>query len=226
MSKSTQCFRSVVPLAMFSFFHTTQGDEEHDRDAGGFGWAPTQPSFPGSGLFHWNRWAGEPKSRGWECICLWWKKTRDLTFSPRSVHFEHGFSVPAPQETYLEKFCLWQKQRKITCQCHWDYAVLLTGPGIYRYVGISWIKSRNHQHVSAISQRTGDWTTGWETYGIGSIGMSYQGGMCTEVKSFTLKCLCFDRTNPKLRPLGTFLFGRVRSAQARSWHGDLRGGLG
>jgi len=85
-------------------------------------------------------------------------------FSIEIVHFEHGFSVPAPQETYLEKFCLWQKQRKITCQCHWDYAVLLTGPGIY-------------------SQRTGDWTTGWETYGIGSIGMSYQGGMCTEVRS-------------------------------------------
>merc|ERR1712012_951285 len=60
-------------------------------------------------------------------------------FSIEIVHFEHGFSVPAPQETSLEQFCLWQKQRKITCQCHWDYALLLTGPGIYsqrRYVPV------------------------------------------------------------------------------------------
>ena len=69
---------------------------------------------------------------------------------------------------------------------------------------------------------TGDRTTGLEEiYEIGRIGMSYEGGMCTEVKSFTLKFLYFDRTNPKMRPSGTFLFGHVRSAQARSWHGDL-----
>ena len=60
-----------------------------------------------------------------------------LHYLPQSVHFEHGFSVPAPQETYLEKFCLWQRKQKISCQCHWDYAVLLTGPGIYRYISIS-----------------------------------------------------------------------------------------
>merc|ERR1712004_645555 len=75
-------------------------------------------------------------------------------FSIEIVHFEHGFSVPAPQETYLKKFCLWQRKQKISCQRHWDYAVLLTGPGIY-------------------SQMTGDWTTGLEEiYEIGRIGIS------------------------------------------------------
>ena len=85
MSKSDHFLRSVVPLAMFSFFHTIQGDAKHDRDAGGFGWAPTQPSYPGSGLFHRNRWAGEPGSKGLRMyLSLVKVNSRSYIFSPIS----------------------------------------------------------------------------------------------------------------------------------------------
>ena len=85
LCQTKKCLRSVVPLAMFSFFHTIQGDAKHDRDAGGFGWAPTQPSYPGSGLFHRNRWAEEPGSKGLRMyLSLVKVNCRSYIFSPIS----------------------------------------------------------------------------------------------------------------------------------------------
>jgi len=60
------------------------GDQEHDRGASGIGWAPTQPSDPGSELYHrnssprdWNQSAGAgrgdrlEKPRPRRCVSVW-----------------------------------------------------------------------------------------------------------------------------------------------------------
>jgi len=103
-------------------------------------------------------------------------RTLGQNFTIEIVHLETGISLPGLEEEidwrsrdldvaslselYLKTFCPWQSKQKIPGQRHWDYAVLLTGPGLYSRID-----------------------------GSGRIGLSYQGGMCKEVKRITLKRL-------------------------------------
>merc|ERR1712107_785602 len=78
-------------------------------------------------------------------------RTLGQNFTIEIVHLETGISLPGLEEEidwrsrdldvaslselYLKTFCLWQSEQKIPGQRHWDYAVLLTGPGLYRWCG-------------------------------------------------------------------------------------------
>jgi len=97
-------------------------------------------------------------------------RTLGQNFTIEIVHLETGISLPGLEEEidwrsrdldvaslselYLKTFCPWQSKQKIPGQRHWDYAVLLTGPGLYSRID-----------------------------GSGRIGLSFQGGMCKEVHS-------------------------------------------